>query len=215
MKKIIYLLPVALYLLLSPSQIFAADSTDTPVASASAIKEDINKRIKEAIDKNLKNTQEELVPQVNKIVGYAGTISDIKQNVFTLLVDSGSFQVTLSSSSAIIKDNKPLKPELLSVKDSAIVIGNISSSDIISAKRIVIYKDSAIKLEKKVILSPIVKIKTNTIVIKIDGKDQEVLLGKKLKLDLKTLTTTNKIFGIVVNNIEPNGPFTLLQAKVL
>jgi len=212
MKRYFVFISAILLLIISSSSIRAVETTDTPVASAGAIKEDINKRIKEAIDKNLKNTQEALIPDTNKTVGYKGTINDIKQGVFTLLNDDGSFQVTISSSAAIIKDNKPLKAELLSLKDQALVIGNMVSPDIINARRIVVFSEETNKFTKRVIIAPITKIKVNTIVIKVDNKDLEITLGKKLKLDLKTLTTSNKIFGIILSSADSN---TLIQAKVL
>lgn len=209
MKQLIYLptfILITLSFLLAP--VAHAQSSDTPVASASAIKEDINNRIKQAIDKNLKNTQENLLSTSNELVGYSGTIDDIKQNVFTFVTDETTFQVSLSTSSAIIKNTKPLKLELISIKDKALVIGYLTATDIINARRVVIYTNETPKPEKKVILTPIVKIKTNSLILKIDNKDTEVVLDKKLKLDLKFLTTTNKIFGIVSSS-------TLLQAKIL
>lgn len=193
-------------------------TSDTPVASAEAIKDDINKRIQEALDKNLKNTQNVLSDSVNRslLVGYAGTISDIKQGVFNLTTDETNLQVSYDTKTTILKDGKLLKPELLSVKDKTLVIGNLTSPDILVAKRIVITsKDDGPIIEKKVIFSAIVKIKGNIITLNIDNKNQDIVLGNKLKLDLKTLTTNNKIFGIIIGSVEPTGPVTLLQAKII
>lgn len=211
MKKVLQLLSITIsyYLLLSiTSSASLAQSPDTPVASASAIKEDINNRIKQAIDKNLKNTQENLLSASSELVGYSGTIDDIRQNMFSFVTDENTFQVSLSTSSAVIKDSKPLKQELISIKDKALVIGYLTSTDIINARRVVIFTDETPKSKKQVILSPIVKIKTNSLILKIDNKDTEVVLDKKLKLDLKSLSTNNKIFGIVSSS-------TLLQAKII
>lgn len=188
----------------------SAQSSDTPVASAEAIKDDVNRRIREAIDKNLKNVQD-----TNLLVGYAGTISNIKQGVFTLNANRDVLQVSLSSSTTIIKDNKPLKPELISLEDYAVVIGNLTSPDILSAKRIVISSKNGLSvIEKRAVYSPIIKIKNNILTLKVDDKNLDVVLGKKLKLDPKTLTLDNKIFGIVIGSVEPTGPTTLLQAKL-
>ncbi len=178
---------------------------DPITASPSAI---VDKVVKAALDKNLKNVQD-----TNLLVGYAGVISDIKLGVFDLTTGQVNLQISYDSKTTIIKDGKALKPELLSVKDKAIVIGNMSSPDILVAKRIVISsKDEAPVIEKRVIYSPIVKIKGNILTLIIDGKNQEVVIGKKLKLDPKTLTTDNKIFAILLMDTE--GKATLLQAKV-
>jgi len=175
-------------------------------ASASAI---VDKVVKAALDKNLKNVQE-----VNLLVGYAGIINDIKLGVFNLTTDEANLQISYDSKTTIIKDGKTLKPELLPVKDKAVVIGNMSSLDILVAKRIVISsKDEIPEIEKKVIYSPIVKIRGNLLTLNIDGKSQEVTIGKKLKLDPKTLTTDSSIFGVLLPGT--NGSATLLQAVVI
>ncbi|OGD70719.1 hypothetical protein A3A84_02480 [Candidatus Collierbacteria bacterium RIFCSPLOWO2_01_FULL_50_23] len=216
MKKLATLLLTTYILVLSAHPIFAVDSLDTPVGSASAIKEDINKRIKEAIDKNLKNTQAVLSESSDQIVGYVGIVSDIKQGVFNLNTDTIALQVSLGSATQIIKDNQPLKTELISLKDKAIVIGNLSSPDILTAKRIVIIKEIAPKSEKKVVLSTIVKVdlKKKTITLKIDDKALEMTMGKLIKFDLATLKLTQKIFGIIVIDTASGGT-TLIQGKII
>ncbi len=183
-----------------------SDVLDPITASPSAI---VDKVVKAALDKNLKNVQE-----ANLLVGYAGVIDDIKLGVFNLISDEVNLQISYDSKTAIIKNGKTLKPELLSVKDKAIVIGNMSSPDILVAKRIVISsKDEALVTEKRAIYSPIVKIKGNILTLNIDGKNQEATIGKKLKLDPKSLTTDNKIFAILL--MDTDGKATLLQAKII
>lgn len=189
------------------AKITSSDDVLEPItASPSAI---VDKVVKAALDKNLKSVQD-----VNLLVGYTGVISDIKQGVFDLDTDETDLQISYDSKTTIIKDGKSLKSELLSVNDKAIVIGNMSSPDILMAKRIVIStKDDGPVLEKKVIFSSIVKIKGNLLTLNVDGKNQDVTLGKKLKLDPKTLTTNNKIFGILLADTDLKA--TLLQAKIL
>jgi hypothetical protein len=183
-----------------------SDVMDPITASPSAI---VDKVVKAALDKNLKNVQE-----ANLLVGYAGIINDIKLGVFNLTTGQVNLQISYDSKTTIIKDGKTLKPELLTVKDKAIVIGNMSSPDILVAKRIVISsKDEIPVIEKRVIYSPIVKIKGNILTLNIDGKNQDVTIGKKLKLDPKTLTADNKIFAILL--MDTGGKATLLQAKTI
>lgn len=185
---------------------FTSDDVLDPITSSpSAI---VDKVVKAALDKNLKNVQD-----ANLLVGYAGTISDIKQGVFNLDTDEVKLQISYDSKTTIIKDGRALKPELLSVKDKTLVIGNISSPDVLTAKRIVVSsKDEGPKIEKKVIFSPIVKIKSNILTLRIDDKNQDVVLGKKLDFNPKTLTLDNNIFGILL--VDTSEKLTLLQAKI-
>lgn len=216
MKKILF------FLLLSASSLFLApasralDPVDVPIASASAILDETKKEIlKKALDKNLKNTQGILGENANRnlLVGYVGIVIDIKQGVFNLTTDEANLQVSYDTKTAILKDGKSLKPELISLKDKAIVIGSLTSPDILTAKRIVIAsKNDSVKTEKKVIYSPIIKIKNNILTLKIDNQNQDVALGKKLKLDPKTLTTNNKVFGILLYGTDQTT--TLVQVKI-
>ncbi len=200
----------------TPTAITTLIPTDAPIASAeSIIKKTKDEILRTALDKNLKNIQGVLGDNVNRnlLVGYAGTISDIKQGVFSLNTDEAPLQVSYNSASTILKDTKPLKPEFISLKDKAIVIGNLTSPDILTAKRIVIStKNDTPKFEKKVIYSPVVKTKGNTLTLKIDNQNQDVTLGKKLKLDLKSITPNSKIFGIIL--VGTDSTITLIQAKV-
>lgn len=183
-----------------------SDVLDPITASPSAIVDNV---VKAALDKNLKSVQDS-----NLLAGYAGVINDIKLGVFNLTTDEVNLQISYDSTkTTIIKDGKSLKPELLAVKDKAVVIGNMSSPDILAAKRIVISsKDEIPEIEKRVVYSPIVKIRGNILTLSIEGKNQDVVLDKQLKLDPKTLTLSNNIFGILL--IGTSGKTTLLQAKV-
>lgn len=216
MKKILPFLVLTISSLFFPANTHAIDPVDVPVASAEAILDATKKEIlKKALDKNLDQTEKVLAEESTRPVGYAGTISDIKQGVFTLESGSVSLQVSFDTKTTIVKDGQTLKPELISIKDKAIVIGNLTGPEIIAAKRIVIYKEVAPKSSKKIVFSPIVKIdiKKKTITLKINDKNQEVTLGKLIKLDFATLTLDQKIFGVLLINTD--GAVTLIQAKVI
>lgn len=215
-KNLVFLLSFSIFNFQFSIAPVLAQSADTPIASDSqTIKQEVQERIKTAVEKNLKNTQQTLGEETNRLVGYAGVISDIKQNVLVLENGNTAFQVSLSSGTTIIKDGQPLKAELISVKDQAIIIGNFNGPGIITAKRIVISKKSPTQYTKNIVFSPIIKIDTKkkTITLKIDDKNQEVSLGKLIKLDLSTLTTDQKIFGIVMT--DSTGSATLIQAKII
>lgn len=186
----------------------------TATVSATPSPETIN-RIQEAINKNLKTTEAVLSEASDRLVGYTGTVTDIKEGVIALESGQTVLQVSFGNNTALVKDGKALKPELISVNDKAIVIGNLTGPEIITAKRIVVYKeDTTKKIEKRVVLSPIVKINTNSLTLKLEGQNINLTLGKSLKLDLKTLTTDQNIFGIIQLGATP-GTGILIQAKII
>ncbi len=195
------------------------DLTATPIASDSQtlVTQTTEEIIKNAKERS-KQTEAILDNKADRerLVGYSGAISDIKQGVFSLGIRGETIQISHNDETAIIKDGSPTKPEFLALTDQAIVIGNLSGPDIISAKRIVVFKTVAPKYTKKIAFSSIVKIDTKkeTLSLIIDGKTQEVSLGKLVKLDLAELTSTQKIFGIVMTNTTTN-TVSLIQAKVI
>lgn len=200
------------------SSLTPPDLADVPIASDS---QTIITKTEEEILKNAKErsqkTEATLIAKANNLlVGYAGSITDIKQGVFSLDSRGATLQVSYAGTTAIVKDGASLKPELLAVGDKAIVIGNPTGSDIVSAKRIVISKPAAPKFIKKTIFSPIVKIDTKkkTLTLKVDDENREVALGKLIKLDLTSLTPDQKIFAIIITPAA-GGTTTLIQAKTI
>ena len=195
------------------------DSADTPIASDS---QTIVNQTTEEILKNAKERSKQTEAALdakadrNRLVGYAGSISDINQGVFSLDSRDTTLQISYTASTTIVKEGLALKPELLAVGDTALAIGNLTGPDILAAKRIVVFKETVPKFSKKTIFSPIVKIdaKKKTLTLKVDDKNLEVALGKLLKLDLTTLTLDQKIFGIISINTADN-TVTLIQAKVI
>lgn len=221
MKKI-FLLPlfIVTYSLLTvfTTTPTLAQSTDTPIATDSqTLLEKTYEDVLQKAKDNIKQTEEVLDEKAdrNRLVGYAGSITDIRQGVFSLNSRGVSLQISYGDATTLVKDGAALKPELLAVGDKALIIGNPTSADIVAAKRIVIYKETAPKFTKKTILSPIVKvdIRKRTITIKIADKNQEVTLGKLIKFDLSTLTTSQNVFGIIMADVE-TGSVTLIQGKV-
>ena len=195
------------------------DSADTPIASDS---QTIVNQTTEEILKNAKERSKQTEAALdakadrNRLVGYAGSISDINQGVFSLDSRGTTLQISYTASTTIVKEGLTLKPELLAVGDTTLAIGNLTGPDILAAKRIVVFKETVPKFSKKTIFSPIVKIdaKKKTLTLKVDDKNLEVALGKLLKLDLTTLTLDQKIFGIISINTADN-TVTLIQAKVI
>ncbi len=201
------------------SYLTTADPTDVPIATDSqTIVEKTYEDVLQKAKDNIKQTEAVLDAKAdrNRLVGYAGAITDIKQGVFSLDSRGNTLQVSYDTKTTIIKEGSPLKPELLAVGDMTLVIGNpTGTTDIIAAKRIVIYQEIAPKYIKKTIFSPIVKIDTKKkiLTLRVDDKNQEVSLGKLIKFDLTTLTLDQKVFGIIMTGVN-SSITTLIQGKI-
>lgn len=193
---------------------------DAPIASSS--QEIVNKTKEEILKKaqeQFKQTEENLNTKSNiaQLVGYKGAITNIAQNAITVVADKINLQVSFDAGTTIIKDGRPIKPDQLSIKDAVIVIGYSIGNEVITAKRIVVIKETSPEPTKKIVFSPINKInlKSKSLSITIDGQEQILVLGKKLKLDLNLLQTGQRLFGVILLPNNPKDPATLFLAKII
>lgn len=217
MNKVKYILLISLFVF-AVKPVLAQTSTDTPVASPSAIQEQIKERIKNVVQEKLKSTEENLENKAASgiIVGYQGVVTDIAENSLTLLSDKTNYQISVSSGSAIIKNGKTIKPDQISIKDTIIVIGNSIANEVINAKRIVLVTDNTPSPQRQVIFAPIAKIntKSQSLAVTYKGKNQVLVLDKKLKLDLTTLKMGQMLFGLIQMPDNPTDPATLLVTNL-
>lgn len=211
-----------IWLVIHPSLAISASPTATPSSSPVAtvsgdtVKEEIKQRIQDAVNDKLKSAQDDLNKKSlqQRLVGLVGKINDLKQSSFTLTTISDSFQVKYSTQSAVIKDNKPIKTSDLSINDRAIVIGRFNDLNVLDASRIVIVKETA-PILKKLVLATIVSIdKTaKTIKVSLDGKEQILMIGKKLIFDYETFKPKSKIAAIILPSSDSKSPSILLKIK--
>lgn len=179
-------------------------------ATATPSSETVVQEIKQRIIQNAVNDKLKLV----QLVGLVGRISDLKQNSFTLTTISDSVQVSYSTQSASIKENKPIKTSDISINDKAIVIGRFTDSNVLDASRIIVVNDTP-PIIKKLVIATIVNVdKTaKTIKIKTDNLDMTLTPSKKLTLEFDKLKPGTKIAAIILPSSNPKSPSTLLKLK--
>lgn len=179
-------------------------------ATATPSSETVVQEIKQRIIQNAVNDKLKLV----QLVGLVGKISDLKQNSFTLTTISDSVQVSYSTQSASIKENKPIKTSDISINDKAIVIGRFTDSNVLDASRIIVVNDTP-PIIKKLVIATIVNVdKTaKTIKIKTDNLDMTLTPSKKLTLEFDKLKPGTKIAAITLPSSNPKSPSTLLKLK--
>lgn len=182
----------------------AISATATP--SSDTVNQEIKQRIQDAVNDKLKSVQ---------LVGLVGKISDLKQSSFTLTTITDSIQVSYSTQSASVKENKPIKTSEISINDRAIVIGRFTDSNVLEASRIIIVKETT-PILKKLVLTTVVSLDkiAKTIKVNLDGKEQTLVVGKKLILDYGSLKPKSKIAAIILPSSDPKSPSILLKIKL-
>ncbi len=183
----------------------AISATATP--SSETVNQEIKQRIQDAVNDKL---------QLVQLVGLVGKISDLKQSSFTLNTTTDSVQVSYSTQSASVKENKPIKTSDISINDKAIVIGRFTDSNVLDASRIIVVKDTT-PIIKKLVLATIVSVNktSKTIKVKSDNLDLTLTSGKKLTLDFDKLKSGTKIAAIILPSSDSKSPSVLLKLRTL
>lgn len=206
-----------IWFLVNPSLVISVTTLpeDIPLASDSqTITEELKQRIQNVVQEKLKTSQEALENKtINRLVGYVGKITDLKQGSFTLNTRSETLPVTYTDDTAIVKEAKTIKAELLSLNDRVIVIGRFDTGKILTAKRIIVTPEPNL-LAKRLIKGSISKInKANkSLRLIVSGKELILVAGKKLILDFDKIKVGDQIIGII---LETDDLTTLLKAKIL
>lgn len=168
-----------------PSLVISADLADTKVATSSdIIKEEVKQRLQEIVQDKTRN---------KKLIGVVGKITDFKLDAITLINNQDSYHISVASTSAIQKDNKPIKISDLAISDRLIVIGYLNNeNNILESRRIVATKDQPViqKTFELITLSKIDKkankINSITVPSKLPFDFDKAKVGDKLAV----ITTT-------------------------
>lgn len=196
-----------IWFLINPSLVISVTTLpeDSPLASDSqTITEELKQRIQNVVQEKLKSSP---------LVGYVGKITDLKQGSFTLNTQAGTVPVTYNAETAVIKEAKTIKTDLLSLNDRVIVIGRFDANKILAAKRLVVTPESS-SVTKRLVLGNIIKINKANKSLRLMVGNQELILsaGKKLTLDFEKIKLNDKLIGII---LETDDLTTLLKAKLL
>ena len=168
-----------------PSLVISADLADTKVATSSdIIKEEVKQRLQEIVQDKTRN---------KKLIGVVGKITDFKLDAITLANNQDSYHISVASTSAIQKDNKPIKISDLAISDRLIVIGYLNENNILESRRIVATKDKPV-IQKTFELITLSKIDKKA------GKINSISIPSKLSLDFDKIKVGDKL--AVITTIE-------------
>lgn len=185
MKKLLFILTFFLF-----STISVNAETATSTASSTTNLQD---KIKTIVQENLTATEKVLEGQaLPKYTGRTGTIKSVGAKNFTLEVDKDILQIALGTTD--------VKPTSLVIGTKIIVLGKLTSDNILEAKKIIPYVET--KPEELVITTAIfgkvtsIDTKKKTLIINIDNKDLDYTLSKKTTVKLEDFQAEDNMFGI-------------------
>ena len=141
--KLLLTIIFSLSLLLSP--LFSVLAVDTdPVATDSGTsdaeaEDSLQERIKNTVQENLDQAEDSIRQKLEEklLLGYTGTITNIKENIITANTNNNLYQIIFDEDTVIVRKGNNIDPEDLSIDEAIIIMGYLSSDDILTARRIV------------------------------------------------------------------------------
>ena len=173
--------------------------------SADQVNENLKQRIQEIVKDKTKNTQ------TNTLIGHTGVITKISDLSLVVKTSSGNLlQVITNDKTDIVRNGQDIKANSLSIDEKIIIIGNLNTEDILSAKRIVTIKNPTPTTERQTIIAPLTNIK----VPNLDIKELSVTIPQGLSSKTEGLQNGQVVISIIETDLEDN-THTLLQLRSL
>jgi len=197
------------------SQPVLAQETATP--SAQEIDQNLKQRIQEVVKDKLTTAEENIkeLRQRSTLTGYAGIITKI--NDVSLIVNTSQnkiLQITTNEDTNIVRNGQKIKANSLSIDEKIIIIGQLNTEDILSAKRIVAVKNIQPTQKRRSLIGTISDLKTRSLKIKTSDQEFDIEIPKKSNLDIDELQKDQTVLAIIKTDLEDD-THTLITLKSL
>lgn len=202
--------------------ILAIDSEDT-VATESATtdaeaEDSLQERIKNTVQENLDQAEDNIRQKLEEktLLGYTGTITSIKENIITADTNNNLYQIIFDEDTVVVKNGTNIDPEDLAIDQAIIIMGYLSSNDILTARRIVTITISNPDIIRQTLIGSVqeIDLKSDILILLVNNKPIEIDI-ENLELDEdETLNPQQKIMIIVETDLEEDR-HTLLQLQIL
>lgn len=191
---------------------FAEEEVASP--SAEEVNQNIIQRFQNLPKDKLDAAEEDLKEKQEKsaLVGYSGVIS--KMNDLSLVVDTkdAQLQVITSTDTDIVRNGQAIKSSSLAIEEKIIIIGQLNTEDILSAKRIVAIKNTIPTFKRQTIIGPISNLDIDTSEPIIGEFETSIL--KNSDIDTEEIENDAIVMAIIETDIEDQ-THTILSLQLL
>lgn len=217
--KLLSTIIFSLTLLLSPFFSVLAVDTESQTTTTDAEAEDnLQERIKNTVQKNLGQAEDSIRQKLEEklLLGYTGTIVNIKENIITANTNNNLYQIIFDKNTAIVRKGNNIEPEDLSIDEGIIIMGYLSSDDILTARRIVTTNLTPPDTFRQTLIGPLqeIDLEQEILILLVDDQPVEIDIEDFDLDEDQTLNPQQKIMLIVDTDIEEN-THILLQLQIL
>ena len=220
--KLLLTIIFSLSLLLSPFFSVLAIDTD-PVATDSGtsdaeVEDSLQERIKNTVQENLDQAEDSIRQKLEEklLLGYVGTITNIKENIITADTSNNLYQIIFDEDTVVVRKGNNIKPEVLSIDEDIIIMGYLSSDDILTARRIVTTNITPPDNIRQTLIGPLqeIDLKQEVLILLVDDQPVEIDIEDFDLDEEEVLNPQQKLIIIVNTDLEENS-HTLLQLQII
>jgi len=225
MKKLkIFLTTIFSLSLLSFSlfPILAVDTDDTVATESATTDEEaedsLQERIKNTVQENLDQAEDSIRQKLEEklLLGYTGTITDIKENIITANTNNSLYQIIFDEDTAVVRKGNAIDPEDLSIDEDIIIMGYLSSDDILTARRIVTTTTSTPDSLRQTLIGSLqeIDLEQEILILLVNDQPMEIDI-EDLDLDENEVLNPQQKLMIIVDTDLEEDTHTLLQLQIL
>jgi len=139
MKKLLIAFIITLLSLQLTSPLLAVDEATDSATTDEQAEDNLQERIKNTVQENLNQAEDNIRQKLEEkmLLGYTGTITNIKEEIITADTNNNLYQIIFDDDTTVIRNGQSIDPEDLSIDEDIIIMGYLSSDDILTARRIV------------------------------------------------------------------------------
>ena len=220
--KLLFTIIFSLSLLLSPFFSVLAVDTD-PIATDSGtsdaeIEDSLQERIKNTVQENIDQAEDSIRQKLEEklLLGYTGTITNIKENIITADTSNNLYQIIFDEDTVVVRKGNNIKPEALSIDEDIIIMGYLSSDDILTARRIVTTNITPPDNIRQTLIGPLqeIDLEQEILILLVDDQPVEIDIEDFDFDEEEDLNPQQKLMIIVDTDLEEDS-HTLLQLQII
>lgn len=139
MKKLLISFIITILSLQLASPLLAVDQATDSATTDEQAEDNLQERIKNTVQENLNQAEDNIRQKLEEklLFGYTGTITNIKEEIITANTNNNLYQIIFDDDTVVVRSGQNIDPEDLSIDEDIIIMGYLSSDDILTARRIV------------------------------------------------------------------------------
>jgi len=222
--KLLSIIILSFTLFLSPFfSVFAVDTDSQTTATESGTtdaeaEDSLQERIKNTVQENLGQAEDSIRQKLEEklLLGYTGTIVNIKENIITANTNNNLYQIIFDEDTAIVRKGNNIDSEDLSIDEGIIIMGYLSSDDILTARRIVTTDLTPSDTFRQTLIGPLqeIDLEQEILILLVDDQPIEIDI-EDFDLDEDQTPNPQQKIMLIVDTDTEEDIHTLIRLQIL